>query len=482
MGIAAWARAQPQKTAIAFGARRISYGELDARANRCARLLQSHGVQAGDRVAIALRNRPEFLEIAAAAARLRAEIVPVSWRFKRDEMRYMLDDSAARIAFVEDDAPIGSHDEGAPLIPLGAYEEALRAHSAAPAGEDLPPSFRYYTSGTSGRPKAVERPKADPAGAAARAAALPTMAGLTGPGEVHLACGPLYHTAPCAFANYALLFGHTVVLMQSFDARDALRAIQDERVTWTHMVPINFIRILDVRERFDCSSLKRVLHAAAPCPVDVKRRIMDRFPPGVVLEYYGMTEGLATMIDADEWVRKPGSVGRAIPGARLTIRDATGAVLAPGETGVVYVTGARFEYAGAPEKTAEAWRGDEFTVGDMGTLDADGYLYLTDRAQDMIITGGANVYPAEVEAVLLQHEGVRDCAVIGVPDDEFGEAVHAIVEGDAPDLVEFARARLAHYKCPRTVSFVDELPRDPTGTVRKRELREPYWEGRATRI
>lgn len=475
VGIAEHARTMPDATAIVFGAQRISYAELDARISRAARLLRKLGVGEGDAVAIGFCNRPEFLEVAAAAARLRADAVPVSWRFLRDEMEYMVRDSGARAFFSEDDAPLQG-------VSLTEYRARCAEQAAEPIGEDLAFSFRHYTSGTSGRPKAVVRERGDRATATLRAAALPTLQGLAEPGEVHLACGPLYHTAPCAFAGYALLFGHTLVLMQHFDAREALALIEREHVTWTHMVPINFIRILGVPERFDLSSLKRVLHAAAPCPVDVKRTIIDLLPRDSVLEYYGMTEGLATLITSKEWLHKPGSVGRAAPGLSLTIRDGEGRTMAASEVGLVYVSGARFEYGGAPEKTAETWRGDEFTVGDMGYLDADGYLYLTDRAQDMIISGGANVYPAEVEAVLLQHSGVRDCAVIGIPDDEFGEAVHAIVEGEAPDLIDFARARLAHYKCPRTITFVDELPRDPNGKVRKRDLREPFWEGRATRI
>jgi long-chain acyl-CoA synthetase len=259
------------------------------------------------------------------------------------------------------------------------------------------------------------------------------------------------------------------------------------------MVPINFVRILQLGEAaltaFNPSSIKKILHAAAPCPPDVKRRIMEFFPLGVVWEYYGMTEGFATIISPEEWLKKPGSVGRAAPGVAVKILDDAGREMKPGETGLVYVAPAnatRFAYAGAPEKTAEAWRGDLFTVGDMGYLDTDGYLFLTDRKQDMIITGGANVYPAEVEATLHGHPAVGDVAVIGVPDDEWGEVVKAIVEPRVPvtetELIQFCRDHLAHYKCPRTVDLVETLARDENGKVRKRELRERYWAGRPTRI
>jgi long-chain acyl-CoA synthetase len=319
----------------------------------------------------------------------------------------------------------------------------------------------------------------------------PLLQGLTSADEVHLACGPAYHTAPRAFASYSLLLGHTLVLMRHFDAAACMQLMERERVTWTHMVPINFVRILALGNArdVDLSSMKRVLHAAAPCPVDVKRRVIELFPPDTVWEYYGMTEGLATMISPQEWLRKPGSVGRPAPDIGLTILDEEGGELPPGEAGLIYVTpmgGVRFAYAGAPEKTQEAWRGDKYTVGDMGYLDDDGYLFLTDRKQDLIISGGANIYPAEVEAVLYGHPAVGDVAVIGVPDAEWGEQVKAIVEPRAEvteqELIEFCRANLAHDKCPKTVELVEELPRDPNGKVRKRELRDRYWEAAGRRI
>jgi long-chain acyl-CoA synthetase len=281
--------------------------------------------------------------------------------------------------------------------------------------------------------------------------------------------------------------------MDHFDAEESLRLIAEKRVTWSHMVPINFIRILalpdETHAEHDVSTIKRIMHAAAPCPVDVKRRVMEFFPPDTVWEYYGMTEGLATIISPAEWLAKPGSVGRTAPNLELSILDDDGNALPPGEVGVIYVSpmgGVKFSYAGAPEKTAEAWRGDRYTVGDMGYLDADGYLFLTDRRQDMIISGGANIYPAEVEATLFRHPAVGDCSVIGIPDDEWGEAVLAVVEPRAPvsadELIAFCRDNLAHYKCPRVIKFVTELPRDPNGKVRKRELRDPYWAGRTRKI
>ena len=494
-GVAAHARARPDATALVADDRRITYGELDAGVNRAAHAFRKRGVVPGDRVAVALRNRPEFFEAALAAARLGADVIPLSWRFKRDEVRAIVDDANARLVIAEADAHETMHD--LPALHLGGpYEDALAAEpGTAPDGalDPAPVFYRYYTSGTTGVPKAVERPKPSLDAYLAGVLGYPTMQGVTSEGDVHLVCGPLYHTAPCAFGNYALLLGQTIVLMTHFDAEHALRLFERDRVTWTHMVPINFVRILalpdDTRARYDLSSTKRILHAAAPCPVDVKRRIMDVFPDDTVLEYYGMTEGLATIIPPDEWLKKPGSVGRAGPGLEVSIRDDEGNELAAGEVGLVYVSpmgGVRFEYGNAPDKTAQAWLGDRYTVGDMGYLDEDGYLFLTDRKVDMIISGGANIYPAEVEAVLYRHPAVGDCAVIGVPDDEWGEAVLAVVEPRAPvtgdDLIAFCRANLAHYKCPRLVELVDKLPRDESGKVRKRELRDPHWADRERKI
>jgi long-chain acyl-CoA synthetase len=279
--------------------------------------------------------------------------------------------------------------------------------------------------------------------------------------------------------------------MDHFDPEESLQLIERHRVSWTQMAPIHLVRMValpeEVRRRYDLSSMKRLLHAGAPCPVDVKWKVLELFPEGSVYEYYAATEGYATECPTDVWRARPGTVGRPAPGIEIHVLDEEGNELAANEVGQVYIdNGSRFEYEGAPEKTAETWRGSMFTVGDMGYVDDEGYLFLTDRKSHMIISGGANVYPAEVENVLFGHPAVADVAVIGVPDDEFGEQVKAVVETRAPvteaELVEFCRARLAHYKCPKSVDFVDAMPRDPNGKIRKRDLRDPYWEGRTTRI
>jgi long-chain acyl-CoA synthetase len=505
MGVAAFAARTPAKTALIEGDRSVSYAALNARMNQVARALQRMGLGPGDRIGSALRNRIEWFEVAGAASRVGVTVVPVSWRAASSEVAYLVQDSSAAVVFAESDA--AEVMRGLPAIFMGqAYEDLVRQESeeAPEVATDRPLiGFRYYTSGTTGQPKAIEGEMPTGKDLAALRAAFsppaPTTAlgsdgkrplgrgqteGLESPDEVHLLVGPTYHTAPGAFANRALHYGQTVVVMQHFVAEECLRLMAEHRVTWSHMVPINFVRLLKIpdltRQSFDLTSVRRILHAAAPCPVEVKRAIMEVFPPGSIYEYYGATEGLATVCPADEWLAKPGTVGRAADGIEIRIFDDDGLALPAGEVGTVYFsTMMRFSYAGAPEKTQQAWRGEFFTAGDMGYLDEDDYLFLTDRKIDLIISGGANVYPAEVEAVLYLQPAVVDVAVFGVPDTEWGERVHAVIEVRAPiseeAVIAFCRTRLAHYKCPTSVEITESLPRDPNGKIRKRLLRDPYW-------
>jgi len=511
-GLAANAAARPAHTALVCGDQRLSYAELDALVNRVANALAARGVGAGDRVAMLLGNRPEFLAVTHAAGKLGALAVPINHRWRRDEIAYLLAD-AQPAALVVDGAFLGEVEParaaagrpapdaclvvGGGSAELASFEEAVAAQPDTPPAGGVPQggfNVLIYTSGTTGRPKGVMHPTFDPKLGFEAQKRLVEMWGFR-PDDVHLVAGPLYHTMPNAYAAQHLFAGATVVIMPRFDATECLRLIATERVTTSSMVPAHFIRILEVspevRDRHDLSSLRKILHAAAPCPPEVKRRIMAVFPPGVVWEFYGATEGPGTIISPEEWLARPGSVGRPWPGITVKVLDDDGHDVPPGTVGTIYLStpgGGKFSYRNAPEKTASAFRGDFFTVGDMGWLDADGYLFIADRRTDMVITGGVNVYPAEIEAALLAHPDIVDAAVFGVPDDRWGEALRAVVEprrGAAlsPEIVQgWCRERLADYKTPRVVELVAELPRDPNGKVLKRELRDPHWAGRARRV
>jgi long-chain acyl-CoA synthetase len=341
-----------------------------------------------------------------------------------------------------------------------------------------------YTSGTTGRPKGIER-VVDPASAHLSLVGMAQMWGF-GADDVTLVAGPCYHTGPASYAQVHLLIGGTAVLMDHFDAAEALRLIECERVSNAFMVPTHFSRILQLddaqRRRYDLSSLRLVMHSAAPCPPHVKRGIMQVFPPGTVTEFYGASEGGFTRITAEEWLRKPGSVGTAWPGHQIRVLDESGRDLPPGEIGLIYVRAPRleFSYRGAEAQTRAAFRDGCFTAGDLGYLDDDGYLFIADRRTDLIISGGANIYPAEVEAALSAHPAVADAAVVGIPDAEMGKSVLAIVElrrdatATPEELIAFTRRDLAHYKCPRRIELVETLPREPQGKVRKHELIARY--------
>jgi long-chain acyl-CoA synthetase len=471
---------------------RVSRAQYRERVGKAASVLRGIGVGAGDCIGVALRNCPQFFELLAAASALKAKTVPIAWRLKREEVRYLVEDSKARCVFF--DAESADQMDGLPGLSLEAYEQRLRV--AEPATDVDGGATRFamelYSSGTTGRPKAIERDalpaqrEGEPA--PMRSVGILGMLGVAQPGEVHLMCGPLYHSQPIGFATAALASGHRVVMMSGgFDAETCLATIEREKVTWLTCVPTHLIRMLAlpkaIRDRYDLSSVKAVLHSAAPCPRDVKRAAMDLLPPNTLWEVYGGTEGSMTMISPQEWLAKPGSVGRAFPpGTDLKILDTAGVPQPSGTPGLIYASPImNFRYRGAKELNDQTWRGNLFTLGDVGYIDEDGYLFITDRLKDMIISGGSNIYPAEVEAVLFNHPAVGDATVIGVPDAHWGEKVKAIVEVRAPtseaEIIAFCRQHLAHYKCPASIEFVERLPRDPNGKVRKRELREAYWSG-----
>ena len=502
VGLAHHARAFPEKAALIIDDTVCSYGALNARVNRLAHALRRAGVAVGEAVGAALHNGVEWFELLNAVGKIGAQIVPIGYRLKGPEIAYMLADSHAKLM-------IGAPDlrpeidramqelswPDAALWVVGSetpwrgrsYEELLaNANDGEPDGAFVGGGFNVliYTSGTTGRPKGIER-RADPAAGHLMFLGVADLWGF-GPDDIHLVTGPLYHTAPSSYGQMHLLVGATVVLMPRFDAAEALRLIAGHRVTTTFMVPTHFSRIvaLDDAERrgHDLSSLRLVLHSAAPCPVPVKRRVIELFPPGVVTEFYGASESGFTKISADEWLRHPGSVGRPWPGHEIKILDEAGNSCAPGDVGMIYVKGPRmdFRYRAADDKNRSAFRDGFFTAGDLGYLDADGYLFIADRRTDLIISGGANIYPAEVESVLSGHPQVADVAVIGIPDAEMGKSVLAVVElrpggrVSADELIAFARRDLAHYKCPRRVELVEQLPREPSGKIRKQELVARY--------
>ena len=485
-GLADVAAVDPDRVALVMDGGRTTFGELDGASNAVAHALSTLVTEPGARVAVMLSNSVAGFAVWHGVTRLGALVVPVSTRLTVAEVSYLVEDSAAVAVIHDGTAPYAEAARAAAAqmgVPAMTPEDAMASGPcAAPPYDDYlgtPVVAMQYTSGTTGRPKGIARAAPEPA----RHAPPNPFASFWGftADDVHLMAGPMYHTAPSAYALMSLGEGGRVVVMGKWDATECLRLMEAERVTTAQMVPANFIRILEADwAAYDRSSVRKVLHAAAPCPVPVKRRIMEVFPPDTVWEYYGASEGMASVISPSEWLAKPGSVGKPFPGVTVRILDEEGNVQPPGEVGTVYVSafaGRGFRYHNAPDKTDAAWRGDSFTVGDMGWLDEDGYLFLADRRTDLIISGGVNIYPAEVETALVEEDDVVDAAVIGLPDERMGQRVHAVIELrpgselDAEELRARLATRLADYKLPRTFEFVAELPREPNGKVLKRTLR-----------
>jgi long-chain acyl-CoA synthetase len=492
--------------------REITYRELAATADRYGRGFQEIGLRPGDSLVMMLPNGADLLAVHFAAMQTGLYVVPVNWHLVGPEVAYIITDCGAK-AFVAHERFADAAAEAATGSGLSA--QACFAVGAVPGFRPLAdlgsgeaagrPEVRtlgapmVYTSGTTGRPKGVRRPLSgtDPDEVPRAATWFFGIFDLRPfDDHVHLCGSPLYHTAVLNFVANSIQLGHPVVLMDHWDPEEMLRSIERYRVTHSHMVPTQFHRLLalpeDVRARYDVSSLRAAIHGAAPCPQEVKRRMLEWWGT-VVIEYYAATEGGGTSISAQEWLRKPGSVGRPWPGSVVKVLDEDGAELPPGEVGLVYMRmgTSTFEYHRDAEKTRKALVGDLFTLGDIGYLDADGYLYLCDRKSDVIISGGVNVYPAEIENELSCHPKVADVAVFGIPHPDWGEEIKAVIqpaEGVAPsaeltaELMDFARERLAKFKLPRSIDYLEQLPRDPNGKLYKRRLREPHWAGRERAI
>jgi len=512
------AQRHPDKPALIFADRdvAVTYRQLDERSNRLAHALRAWGLKPGDGIAVVLGNEEHFFDFYWAAMRSGLYFTPVNWHLSAEEMEYVIDDCDARVLvanarFADQLVPalprLGKIERklsvGGTIPGFERYEEAVAAFPTTPLDDEREGASMLYSSGTTGRPKGVRPPlPLDPAGTGAvllGVGAFQMFFGLE-EGDRYLSPGPLYHAAPLAFTSLQHRIGATAVVMDRFDPEKALRAIERHRVTTSQWVPTHFVRLLklpdDVKQRYDLSSLKIAIHAAAPCPVPIKQGMIDWWGPKIV-EYYAGTEGGGTLIRSEDWLAHQGSVGRHWAGGKVHILDESGAAITePNVDGGVYFEapedpGARFRYHKDEAKTASTYVGRLFTLGDVGHLDADGFLYLTDRKSHMIISGGVNIYPQEVENCLAAHPSIDDVAVIGVPHEDMGEEVKAVVQlapgvAAGPELerqlIEYVRERIAHYKAPRSVDFVTDLPRLENGKIYKRLLRDRYWSGHGGRI
>lgn len=502
----------PEKTAIIDGLSgdEISFRDLNDRSVQCARLFAEQGLGFGDHIAVMTENLPDTLVIAWAALRCGLYLTPINWHLTADEAGYMINDCMAKLLIISPgvgpvadeldhmlDGGIGRWITGEARGHYHSLDDGIGSMSAEPLQEDLEGQFMFYSSGTTGRPKGILREMvhkpmdSEPDGLAGLCQMLYGFSNET----VYLCPAPLYHAAPIGWSMATLRLGGTVVLMDKFAPLKALELVEKYRVNRIQVVPTMFVRLLKLseeeRSRHDVSSLEAVVHAAAPCPVEVKQQMLDWWGP-IIYEYYAGSEGGGFVAASpEEWLARPGTVGRALTGT-IHIVGEDGEDVATGEVGTVYFDGnADFEYHGDPEKTQDTYNKKGWhTLGDMGYLDAEGFLFLTDRKTHMIISGGVNIYPQEAENVLTMHPAVLDVAVIGVPHPEYGEEVKAVVQLGAgfeasdqlaQQLVDYCLDRLSKFKCPRSIDFVDSLPRLPTGKLLKRQLREAYWpeEGKA---
>lgn len=475
-GIGGWAAEAPDGPALLSLKGPVSFATLNERQKRLVGYLQSSGADPGERVGILARNCDAIIEIAGGLLRAGLVPVPINSLLTPPEVGYIIEDARLRWLFTNRVEDIPGLEN---IITLGdAYERVL--HEATPAeglADHILGRPMHYTSGTTGQPKGVYAAGYDLAEAERLSLRFRTMWDLR-PDEIHLVCSPLAHSAPLRFALRTLEGGGAVVVQEKFEAEATLAAIELFGVTSAFMVPTHLKRILALGRkglaRYDRDSMRTLVHAGSAIDQETKRKVIEVFPEGSVWEFYGSTEGQATQISAAEWLAKPGSVGRAHPGAEVLVTSEPGSRLPPGEAGQVWVRDPEADswtYWDDPAKTEAAWRDGAFTAGDLGWLDEDGYLFLAGRKDDVIITGGVNVYPQEVEAVLGEHPDVAEILVYGAPDEEWGQQVRARVVTDgtltAEDLGGWARERLADFKLPRLIEFVDELPKTPTGKIKR---------------
>ncbi len=489
----------------------LTAGELQALANRIANGLRALGLKPDDTAALVLPNSVEMVATFLAGAQIGLYVTPINHHLVGPEIAYIVGDSDAKVLigherFAGELTRVLDElgDAAPPAFAIGdiagfrPFAELLEGQPDTPPADRVSGVAMHYTSGTTGKPKGVKRgrPDIDPDELGSLLAMFLMLFGVQPQdGNVHITGSPLYHTAVLMWTACSLHLGHKIVLMDKWTPEGMLQLIDDHKVTTSHMVPTQFHRLLalpeDVRAKYDCSSTRCMVHAAAPCPPDIKRRMIEWWGDAI-MEYYAATEGGGTIVTAKEWLERPGTVGKAWAGSDVRILDDDGNQLPPGELGTVYMSlQADFEYKGDRAKTDANRRDGYFTVGDVGILDEDGYLFLRDRKIDMIISGGVNIYPAEIEGDFLSHPKVGDVAVFGIPNDDWGEEIKAVIEPAAgiepgPDLEaelrQYADDRMASYKRPKSYDFVPELPRDPNGKLYKRKLRDPYWEGKQRAI
>lgn len=489
--------------------RTYSRGTLAALANRMTRGLRRSGLVPGDILAIAAPNGFEFLATYMAAMQCGLYVVPVNWHLAAGEIQYIIEDCKASALVTHERlqtlmVEVLRRVESPARLLLAAGEvpgfvridEFVAGESAAPVEDPVVGRVLSYTSATTGRPKGVRLPLSDAARALDSSIQSRTNRGVGTEVHVQLVVSMLYHGLPLETAYIALHMGHLLVLADVVAPETILQLIDRYRVTLASVVPTVFSRLLSlgesVRSRYSLASLQRVVHGGAPCGIDVKRRMIDWLGP-IIFEMYGSTEGVGTIVSSLDWLKYPGTVGKPVPGTRLKILNDEGAELPPGEVGTIYMTrycGDRFEYLGDPEKTRASHRGDFFTVGDVGYVNEEGFLFISDRKIDMIIRSGMKVYSAEVENVLGLHPAVADCAVFGVPDELTGEAVMAVIQPLSSvsdtrelraDIHWFLSERLSREKIPSFIVFTEQLPREPTGKLKKKRLREIYWKPRELR-